>query len=75
VAGGSSSWPWRENRLEDVSSYLCQLIALFGVDIEVQQKLLRHADIRTTMNLYTDSCSADMRVAHSMLAREVMGVQ
>src|SRR2546422_1447816 len=29
------------------------LLRAFGVDVKVQQELLRHADIRTTMNLYT----------------------
>jgi site-specific recombinase XerD len=26
-----------------------------GVDLKVQQELLRHADIRTTMNIYTQA--------------------
>jgi len=35
-----------------------------GTTIGVQQKLMRHADIRTTMNIYGDAASADMREAH-----------
>jgi integrase len=35
-----------------------------GTPVGVQQKLMRHADIRTTMNIYGDADSADMRNAH-----------
>jgi integrase len=49
------------------------LIAWFGVQAAlssaeggegVQQKLMRHSDIRTTMNIYGDAVTADMREAH-----------
>ena len=36
--------------------------------IAVQQKLMRHADIRTTMNLYGD-VTGEMREAHSKIVR------
>lgn len=36
-----------------------------GVDVKVQQELLRHADIRTTMNLSTQAVSEQKRAAHS----------
>jgi integrase len=35
-----------------------------GTPVGVQQKLMRHADIRTTMNIYGDAATADMREAH-----------
>jgi integrase len=35
-----------------------------GTPIGAQQKLMRHADIRTTMNIYGDAASTDMREAH-----------
>ena len=35
-----------------------------GTPVGLQQKLMRHADIRTTMNIYGDADSADMRNAH-----------
>jgi integrase len=38
-----------------------------GTPIGVQQKLMRHADIRTTMNIYGDAASADMREAHGKI--------
>jgi hypothetical protein len=37
--------------------------------VGVQQKLMRHADIRTTMNIYGDAATADMRVAHEKVVR------
>ena len=36
-----------------------------GTPIAVQQKLMRHADIRTTMNTYGDVVNDDMAKAHS----------
>jgi len=43
-----------------------------GVDLKVQQELLRHADIRTTMNIYTQAVSEQKRVAHSKVVRMVL---
>ncbi|SRR5258708_36712602 len=40
-----------------------------GTPIGVQQKLMRHADIRTTMNIYGDAASADMPEAHGKIVR------
>ena len=40
-----------------------------GTPIGVQQKLMRHADIRTTMNIYGDAASADMREANEKVVR------
>jgi integrase len=41
------------------------LLRANGADIKVQQELLRHADIRTTMNVYTQAMSEDKRRAQS----------
>lgn len=60
AAGLGDKIGWRTFR-RTYSSLLRQL----GVDVKVQQDLMRHADIRTTMNLYTESFSPDMRKAHS----------
>ena len=38
-------------------------------DIKVQQELLRHADIRTTMNVYTQAVSDQKRLAHGRIVR------
>lgn len=50
------------------SSMLRQL----GVDLKVQQELLRHADIRITMNVYTQTVSEQKRSAHSSVVRLVL---
>jgi len=43
-----------------------------GVDVKVQQELLRHADIRTTMNTYTQAMPTALREANSKVARLVV---
>ena len=40
-----------------------------GTPIAVQQKLMRHADIRTTMNVYGDVVTDEMAVACGKVAR------
>ena len=40
-----------------------------GTPLSVQQKLMRHADIRTTMNVYGDVITDEMRQALSQVAR------
>ena len=40
-----------------------------GTPVGVQQKLMRHADIRTTMNIYGDAVTQDMRDAHEKVVR------
>ena len=40
-----------------------------GTPVGVQQKLMRHSDIRTTMNIYGTALKADMRRAHEKVVR------
>ena len=40
-----------------------------GTPIGVQQKMMRHSDIRTTMNIYGDAESADMHEAHGKIVQ------
>jgi integrase len=40
-----------------------------GTPIGVQQKLMRHADIRTTMNVYGTADAADMAIASGRFTR------
>ena len=40
-----------------------------GTPIGVQQRLMRHTDIRTTMNVYGTAATADMRQAHAKIVR------
>jgi integrase len=39
-----------------------------GTPVGVQQKLMRHSDIRTTMNIYGDAVTLDMREASGKIA-------
>lgn len=48
------------------------LLRQHKVDVKVQQELLRHADIRTTMNVYTQAVSEEKRAAHSSVVRMVL---
>jgi integrase len=63
--GGNVGW---HTFRHTYSSMLRQL----GVDVKVQQELLRHADIRTTMNVYTQAVSEQKRAAHSKVVRMVL---
>src|SRR5438046_6489029 len=40
-----------------------------GTPIAVQQKLMRHSDIRTTLNIYGDVVTDEMTQAHSKVVR------
>ena len=43
-----------------------------GAQIGVQQKLMRHSDIRTTMNIYGDAMEEPKRQANSRVVRMVL---
>ena len=43
-----------------------------GTPVALQQKLMRHSDIRTTMNVYGDVMPDEMRQAHDRLARKIL---
>jgi integrase len=49
-------------------SYRAWLDAV-GTGLAVQQKLMRHSDIRTTMNIYGDVVTDEMAQAHSKVVR------
>ena len=51
------------------------LLHTSGVHLKVQQELLRHADIRTTMNIYTHAVPAALREANSKVVRLVLSAQ
>ena len=51
------------------------LLHALGVDLKVQQELLRHADIRTTMNNYTHAVPTALREANSKVVRLVLPTQ
>lgn len=43
-----------------------------GTPVGVQQRMMRHADIRTTMNVYGTAVTADMRQAQGKIVRLVL---
>jgi integrase len=51
------------------------LLHALGVDLKVQQELLRHADIRTTMNIYEQAVPTALREANSKVVRLVLPAQ
>jgi integrase len=46
-----------------------------GTPVGVQQKLMRHSDIRTTMNIYDDAATLDMREAHGKIVQMALRVE
>jgi len=48
------------------------MLRAIGTDVKVQQELLRHADIATTMNVYTQAVSDAKRDANSKVVRMVL---
>jgi len=67
AAGLGEKIGWRTFR-RTYSSLLRKL----GVDIKVQQELMRHADIRTTLDLYTEPFSDDVRRANGNVVQMVL---
>ena len=43
-----------------------------GTPVGVQKRMMRHADIRTTMNLYGDAITEDIRRAHAAVVRRAL---
>src|ERR1051325_1509649 len=43
-----------------------------GTPVGVQQKLMRHSDIRTTMNIYGDAMTPDMTEANGRIVKMVL---
>jgi integrase len=48
------------------------LLHALGLDFKVQQELWRHADVRTTMNIYTQAFPDALREAISSVVHLVM---
>jgi integrase len=46
-----------------------------GTDIKVQQELLRHATIQSTMNIYTQAVSEQKRIANSVVVGVLFNIQ
>ena len=50
-----------------LSAFLPDVDYAIGTPVGVQQKLMRHSDIRTTMNIYGHAATEDMREAHNKI--------
>lgn len=48
------------------------MLRSFGVDVKVRQELLRHTDVRFTLNTYTQADKTQKREAVERVARAVM---
>lgn len=46
-----------------------------GAPMKVQQELMRHADIRTAMNVYGKAMDASKREAHGKVVRMVLAAK
>lgn len=68
IAAGIGRVGWHTFR----HTYSC-LLREHEVDLKVQQALLRHADIRTTMNIYTQAIPKAVREANRRVVRSIMG--
>ena len=63
------------NRHSDLRDKLCVIKTTKKPNIIMlacQMELLRHADVRTTMNVYTQAVSEQKRAAHSSVVRMVL---
>jgi integrase len=50
------------------------LLRANGTDVKVQSELLRHSNIGTTLNLYTQAVSAQKRAAHGQVVGQLLAV-
>jgi integrase len=77
----SYPWVWKSFRRASIDAGISQFgthslrhsyrswLDAVGTPIAVQQKLMRHSDIRTTFNIYGDVVTNEMREAHSKVVR------
>jgi len=56
-------WAWYSR----LAAHVPHVAWFRGTAVGVQQKLMRHADIRTTMNIYGDAVTSDMTEAHGKI--------
>ena len=66
---------YQPHRLAHVSPQSFNVTSRIGCDLKVQQELLRHADVRTTMNMYTPAVPNALREANSKVVRLVLPAQ
>jgi integrase len=77
-----SAMPWRlaqnnSDRTSDLDSGILTAhgLTLLARQLGVQQKLMGHSDIRTTMNFYGDAESAEMQKANGKIVEMAFSLQ
>jgi len=50
------------------------LLRANGTDVKVQSELLRHSNIGTTLNLYTQAVSEQKRAAHGQVVEQLLAM-
>ena len=63
---------FRMHRPAYVQALCRSLLDETGAPLKVQQELMRHADIRTTMNVYGKAMDESKRTAHGKVVRLVL---
>jgi integrase len=61
--GGGYNRTWHSSLRHTYRTWLDSV----GTPVGVQQRLMRHADIRTTMNIYGDAATAEMAEAQKKI--------
>ena len=70
-----TSRPRRSGSYARYANYAGYTMYETGAPMKVQQELTRHADIRTTMNVYGKAMDESKRVAHGKVVRLVLPSQ
>jgi|SRR5262245_19203792 len=60
------------NALDWRSRIFSTMLRSAGTDVKVQQELLRHSNIQTTLNIYTQAVSEQKRAANSKVVEMVL---
>jgi hypothetical protein len=51
------------------------LLRANGTDVKVQSELLRHSNIGTTLNIYTQAVSEQKRAAHGLVVGQLLAAE
>jgi hypothetical protein len=68
-ASCESNWHSQENRLPHFPALLRPLLKANGEDVKTVQELLRHANSRITLDVYTQAVNSNKRAAQSKVVR------
>jgi integrase len=60
------------DRLAHTQAYLLDSLRANGTDIKVQQELLRHSNVQTTLQVYTQAVTEQKRAANAMVVDQLL---